>query len=208
MRAPRRLLCWTLALATWAAPDLAAAEGEEAKSDLGSSFELANGDAISWGLVLSAVRFRVSRREDQPGRVRDYQPDIDVFSGQFGFQVIWNPDDPPFTVELEDGGSLQVFSIGFQLLGAIDTERFEQSELAITLSIGLLNNVLGLGFGFDLYRGIPILDRNGLPGGDTAFTGLLPWAWATEGEMTPENFVATIYLNLTGLVSAVQGAGG
>ncbi len=183
------------------APDKAPATG------VSGSVDLANGDNIRWGIVLSAVRFRVSRRDDQIARVRDYQPDIDIFSGQFGFQVVWNPSDAPFTLAIANG-RFQLFSVGFQLLGALSTERVEQSELAVTFSIGMLNNVLGIGIGLDLYRGVPALGRNGVVGAETAYTGLLSWAWATEGELTPENLLATIYLNVTGLVEAIGAAGG
>lgn len=202
------LVTAALVIATVAWSAQARAEGEEPPKGPDGNVQLANGDTIQWGFVLSAVRFRVSRRDDQLARLRDYQPDVDIFSGQFGFQAVWNPRDAPFRVELEEGSAFQLFSVGFQIVGAIVADRFEQSELSITLSIGMLNNIIGIGLGVDLYRGIPTLGRDGLAGSDTAYTGLLAWAWASEGELTPENLVATLYLNITGIASVISNAAG
>jgi len=205
MNPPRRSVALFSVALVLSAPGAALADDEADKDQETGQIALENGDQIRWGIVLSAVRFRVSRRADQPGRVRDFQPDVSVFSGQFGFQVVWDPESVPFRVGLEGGGDFQLFSVGFQILGAIEDDNFEQSELSVSLSIGMLNNVLGVGVGIDLYRGVAIQGRDG-EGTSTAYTGLLSWALATEGELTIENLMATLYLNVSGIAELITGA--
>lgn len=199
---------WTTAHAGRAYADDDTTEGSSDDTGKSGQAQLANGDEVRWGLAFSAVRFRVSRRADQVGRLRDYQPNVDFFSGQFGFSVAWLPHGSPARLELSAGNTLQLFSIGFQIMGQLRTEIPAQSELSFILSLGMFNNVVGIGIGIDLYRGVPILGANGIVGGDTAYTGLLSWAVADEGEITPENFVGILFIDVTSAVDAIRGMGG
>ena len=65
--------------------------------------------------------------------------------------------------------------------------------------LGLFEDTLGLGFGFDLYRGIPVQGPDGESGGSTVPTGLLAWAFAREGEITPENAFVVLTINLASI---------
>lgn len=165
-----------------------------------------SGDEFRWGISVSAIRFRASRSAARPGRERVLEPDIRGFSGQFGFQFSWLPPGDGWRLNLADGTALQLFSVGFMILGEVNADRLEQSDMSLAFILGFLNNTVGIGVGIDLYRGIGILGQGG-PSAATAYTGVLSHLLVSEGEMTAENVVGVVFINIVGLVEAISGSG-
>ena len=96
-------------------------------------------------------------------------------------------------------------SWGGGLLAQIDNQRFERGGLSVAATLGFFEDTVGFGMGFDLYRGIPVASPVGDEKGGTAYTGVLAWGLARDGEVTPENVFAVVTLNLAQLAGRVTG---
>ena len=170
------------------------------------SKELTNGARLSWELAASLLRFHTQRSENLPGRVRTFRPRLELIPGEVGFQFLVEPSGLPWRMNRKNGESLQLMSWGGLLLASLgEDDAFERGSLSLAATVSFFENNIGLGLGFDLYRGIPVLGSDGTPGGDTAFTGVLAWAFAHEGEVTAENAFFVVTLNLSNLVTALSG---
>ena len=198
----RGALLVALAFLSGAAP-ARAESGEATKDDaaLSGSFEGEAGE-WAWGLSLAVLRVRSARRPTEPGRGRDYRAEFDALPGTLGFQLRFDPDATGFYERAVDGnGHLQTISLNAFVLLTIDTDVGEQSEVALGLGVSFIDGLIGLGFTFDLYRGVPTLgvDADGSPaaGAGTAYTGLFGWAFAREGEITAENVAFVINFDIT-----------
>jgi hypothetical protein len=172
----------------------------------GAGVVLSTGERLSWGVTGSLLRFRTERNPDLPGRSRNFRPRFELIPAEAGFQFLSEPDGLPWRLQLKDGGSVQIVSWGGMLLFGLGQDSdVERGNLSLAATLAFFENTIGLGAGFDLYRGIPIQGADGTSGGDTAFTGVLAWALAPEGEVTAENAFAVVTVNLTKLIDAISG---
>jgi hypothetical protein len=172
----------------------------------GESQILENGTLLSWGIAGSLLRFQTQRSERLPGRVRNFRPRYEFVPGEVGFQFLSEPVGVPWRIQLKNGESLQLMSWGGLLLASLGEDKaLERGSLSLAATIVFFKNTIGLGAGFDMYRGIPVLGADGTPGGDTAFTGVLAWAFAQEGEVTAENAFFVVTANLSKLAEVLSG---
>lgn len=175
----------------------------------------ATGGHLEYGLSVSLIRFSTARQPDEPASFRNYTPELKVLPSEFGFQFTYHPQSTPWRVrrlreEGDNGGvagpdGFQLLSAGGVLLVDVDTENFERGGLALAGMLGLFEDTIGLGLGFDLYRGIPVLGADGEEGGATAYTGILAWAFSPHGEVTPENVFVVLTINLATIANRLQG---
>ena len=141
--------------------------------------------------------------------MRNYRPRLEFIPGEVGFQFLVEPAGLPWRLNRKNGESLQLISWGGMLLASLgETDAVERGSLSLAATVSFFENNIGLGLGFDLYRGIPVLGIDGTPGRDTAFTGVLAWALAHEGEVTAENAFVVVTFNLGTLVKAISGSKG
>ena len=63
---------------------------------------------------------------------------------------------------------------------------------------------VSVGVGVDLYRGIPVRNGAGEPGGDTVATGIFSWAMTRSGELTVENLFLVLNLGLSAIGETVR----
>jgi hypothetical protein len=166
---------------------------------------LSNGDHVSYGLSLSLLRFSTSRRIDEPSRQRNYTPAVELVPAEFGFQFLYQPEGSPWRQRRVGGGQFQMIGVGGVFLARVDNQRFERGGLALAGMFSFFDDSIGVGAGFDLYRGIPVEGPDGEPGGATAYTGLLAWGLAKEGELTPENVFVVLSVNLAAVAGRVTG---
>lgn len=172
----------------------------------GSGRVLSNGARLSWGVTGSLLRFRTERNPNLPGGDRNFRPRFEFVPAEAGFQFLSEPDGLPWRLQLKDGGSVQIVSWGGMLLAGLGEDSdVERGNLSLAATLAFFDNTIGLGAGFDLYRGIPVLGADGTSGGDTAFTGALAWALSPEGEVTAENAFLVVTINLSTLIDAVSG---
>jgi hypothetical protein len=164
-----------------------------------------SGSTLTYGVTLSLVQFSTVRSPNEPGRFRNYAPDLQVLPTEIGFQFVYNPQFTPWRLTKQDGKPFQLFSVGGSLLARIKSQSLEQGNISLAIQMGFFDNAISLGVGIDLYRGIPVLSGTGVPGGATAYTGLLSWAFAKEGGVTPENVFVVLSFSLTKIVSAISG---
>ncbi|WP_394827864.1 hypothetical protein [Pendulispora albinea] len=164
-----------------------------------------SGSTIRYGLSVSLLEFSVSRASDEPGRLRNYAPKLDVFPTEVGFQFLYLHNGSPWRLQRERGKSFQLMSWGGMLLVRIDNRSLAQGAIRLGTTLNFFENAIGLGIGFDLYRGIPIRGSDGTAGGDTAYTGILSWAFAPHGEVTPENVFIGITFGLEPVVRLLTG---
>ncbi len=167
--------------------------------------ETARGDVIRYGLTATMLRFHVLRDPALPGRERSYEPELDVVPGEFGFQVTVAPHYSPLCLRTRDGKPFQVMSIGGMFL--VDPDAGGHSSWSVAGLLSFLNDTIGVGIGFDLYRAIPVRGADGQPGSAVAHTGLLSWATSATGEMTPENLLFLVTLNASSVAKALGGTG-
>jgi hypothetical protein len=170
---------------------------------------LATGTEISYGLTASLVRFNVQRPAAESGRNRSYAPNLEFFDPQkppeFGFQFVLRPSGRPWRqARKDDTRGVQILSVGGILLVQFRDREKAQGSMSIAATLGFFDDRVSLGVGFDLYRGIPIGGPNGASGAFTAHTGLLSWAFARDGEMTPENVFVVLSFSLTTLGGGAQ----
>jgi hypothetical protein len=170
-----------------------------------SNVTFSNGDHVSYGLSLSLLRFSTSRRIDEPSRQRNYTPALELIPAEFGFQFLYQPEASPWRQRRVGGGQFQMIGVGGVFLARVDNERFERGGLALAGMFSFFDDSIGVGAGFDLYRGIPVEGPDGEVGGATAYTGLLAWGLAKEGELTPENVFVVLSVNLATLAGRVTG---
>src|SRR5690606_41887076 len=167
---------------------------------------LDNGVRLSWGITGSLLRFQTQRSENLPGRNRNYRPRYEFVPGEAGFQFLVEPASSPWRLRLKNGNTHQLMSWGGLMLASLGEDKaLERGSLSLGATLVFFDKVIGLGGGFDLYRGIPVRGADGTPGGDTAFTGVLAWAFAQEGEVTAENAFVVVTINLSSLIGALTG---
>lgn len=170
-----------------------------------AEIEFESGGRLRYGLSVSLLQLAVSRSESEPGRLRNYEPKLEVLPSEIGFQFTHQPVGPPWRFTKKDGGTFQLMSWGGMLLTKIDKRELAQGAIRLGLTLNFFENVVGLGAGFDLYRGIPIRGADGIAGSATAYTGLLSWAFSPEGEVTPENVFVVLTFGLDPIVRALSG---
>jgi hypothetical protein len=170
-----------------------------------TDLEFKYGTRLHYGPTISVLKFNVSRPSNEPGRLRNYSPELAIVPLELGFQFIVEPANRPWRFIRKDGKDFQLMSPGGMLLVRISDKDLAQGEISLAATLSFFNNTIGLGLGFDLYRGIPVLGPDGRPGGSTVYTGILPWAFAKEGEVTPENLFVVLTLGLAPVVRAVTG---
>jgi hypothetical protein len=153
---------------------------------------------------VSLLQYRVSRPEDEIGRTRHYESALQFVPPEFGFQFVHSPAAEPWRYSDASGKPFQLMSWGGMLTARVDTDHPERGALGLAATLTFFEQMLGLGVGVDLYRGIPIATADG-PGKDTALTGVLAWALAPEGEVTPENVFVVVSLGLAPIVSGLTG---
>ncbi len=163
------------------------------------------GGRWDWGASVSLLRIGALRDPTLPGRTHQYQTDIRPLDTQVTFQAFFHPAGTPWRrTDERTLRDFQLLSLSAFLTLGIDPQHSAQSEIALGVGLGLFENFLVLGLGFDLYRGVPVRGGDGVPGSHTASTGLLAPLTSTEGEVTPENFFFVIHLNLVSLVRSTQ----
>lgn len=170
-----------------------------------SQLEFKRGDRLHYGPTVSLLRFNTSRAPDEPGSERNYEPRLELVPAEFGFQFVYEPWSDPWRLMRADGKPFQLISAGGILLARLDKDKAERGALGLAATLSFFNQVLGLGLGVDLYRGIPTLGANGQLGGDTAYTGLLAWSFARDGELTAENVFFVVTLGLQPIISGLTG---
>jgi hypothetical protein len=172
----------------------------------GGEFRTDDGSRISYGVDLALLRISVARRADEPARLRHYETQIETLPGEFGFFVALDPSLSPWRIANSDGDDLQLMSpTAFVLFGPEST--VDQSSLSLGAGMGFLDRTLMFGLAFDLYRGMPARGVDGASKA-TAETGLVPWALAPQGEITPENVALLGSLTLGGVINRFSGSGG
>ncbi len=173
--------------------------------DQQTQVEFRTGDRLRYGLSASLFEFSVERPNNEPGRLRRYAPTFDVVPAEIGFQFTLQPSGSPWRLQKADTSTFQLMSCGGMLLVRIDNKNLAQGAVAVGATLNFFENVLGIGVGVDLYRGVPIQGANGAASGSTAYTGLLAWAFAPQGEMTPEDVFVVLTFGLDPIVKALSG---
>jgi hypothetical protein len=179
------------------------ARAEDPPAPTSTTFQ--SGSTLSYGVTLSLLQFSTLRSPNEPGRYRNYAPNLEILPTEIGFKFSYNPAFSPWRLSKQDGKSFQLISVGGALLARIKSQALEQGNLSLAIELGFFDNAISLGVGIDLYRGIPVLSGAGISGGGTAYTGLLAWAFAKEGELTPENVFVVVSFSLTKIVGAISG---
>lgn len=167
--------------------------------------EFARHGRLRYGLSLSLVRVAATRDPAEPARLRDYRVGVDTVPAEIGFQFTHMPSGGPWRLRKKDRSYFQLMSWGGLLLLHPSTRSVNQSSISLGATLNFFENLVGIGIGFDLYRGIPVRDANGTEGGDTAGTGILSWAFTPKGEVTPENVFVVLSLGLDPIVKAFSG---
>ncbi len=187
------------------APALARAADAETPPASGTSAvtqDLADGSTFNYGPALTLLRLSFSRQDNEPGRDRNYAPKLEKIVPEIGFQFSISPSGSPWRWRTKNGrhdGYFQFMSLGGTFLVRLSDQDVSRGGVALAAIAGFFDNAVSLGIGFDLYRGIPVADVNGARGGATAYTGLASWAFAREGELTPENVFLLFSINLAKL---------
>lgn len=184
-----------------AAPKRSPAVAEEAAEEV----ETLRGHRIRYGVTGTLVRFAASRLDNEPGRLRNYTPNLELIPPEVGFQFTVRPSVRPWRLPTSNGSTFQLMSYGGVLLARLGDRELRQNGLSLAATLAFFNETVGFGIGMDLYRGIPVQGADGTAGGATAYTGLLAWALSPHGELTPENAFVLVTFNLTGLLKAVSG---
>lgn len=169
--------------------------------------DLMQGGSVHYGLTLSLAQFNVVRSESEPAAWRNYAPNFKFVPTTIGFQFTYQPAGEPWRIQKNDESYFQLMSAGGMVLLSVDSRNAELGALSLGATLGFFEDVLGLGIGFDLYRGIPVRGLDGTSGGGTAYTGVLAWAFSPRGEVTPENVFVVLTLGLEPIVRAL-GSGG
>jgi hypothetical protein len=170
-----------------------------------TEIEFETGSRLRYGVNATFLELTFSRPEDEPGRYRNYAPKLEMFPPQIGFQFISEPSGRPWRYTLRDGKHFQLMSWGGLVLAKVDAPSRGQGAVRLGATLNFFNNVIGLGVGFDLYRGIPVLGPGGEAGTGTAYTGVLAWAFTKEGEVTPENVFVVFTFGLQPIIDALSG---
>ena len=159
--------------------------------------ELKNGDRVSYGVTLAAVRLRATRDPSQDARERDYQPEAEFVPTLLGLRVVYEPSPSPWRIRTA-GEPLQLIGIEFALyLEKADGNALESLSAGVGLT--LMEGLLGVGLAFDVYRQVPVK-------GGHAETGIMPWALSRGGEVTAENVSVMVTIGLEPIVKALTGS--
>lgn len=170
-----------------------------------NELEFRRGGRLRYGVSLSLLQFRTARPDNEPGRLRNYTPKLDVLPPEIGVQFTHEPAGAGWRLEKNDGSQFQLMSWGGILLFRVSDEALAQGAISMAVTLNFFNNFVGLGLGFDLYRGIPIAGSDGAAGKGTAHTGVLSWAFARQGEVTPENVFVVFTVGVDPIVRALTG---
>lgn len=182
----------------------AAAVVPPAQSTL-EEIEFRRGDKLRYGPTISLLRFSVARDRAEPGRYRNYEPQLEFIPAEFGFAFVYQPHNRPWRINRKGNGTFQLISVGGMLLTSIDKNDVSRGSLSLAATLGFFQDIVGLGIGLDLYRGIETAGPGGAVGKDTAYTGLLAWSLSPRGEVTPENVFFVVTLGLLPLVNSITG---
>jgi hypothetical protein len=164
-----------------------------------SAQDLANGGKLSYGVSLSLLRLSFSRQEDEPARIRNYTPRLERIAPEVGFQFAYAPASDPFRLKTRTAngdGYFQLMSFGGAFLVRLSDQNVSRGGVSVAAIVGFFDDRVSVGMGFDIYRGIPVANVDGMAGAGTAYTGLASWAFAREGELTPENVFLVFSINL------------
>ena len=181
-----------------------AAEEDKRDKDSTRSHTDADGNTWTWGLDLSLLRIGVARRSDEPARSRNFEPDVAIVPGQFGFRVLYDPAVRPFSIPGRGSDPLRLMSVAVMLLMEAQSPA-RQSRLSLGVGLAFFNHFITLGIAFDLYRGVPAAPVAGTDARhDTVSTGLLGWALSPEGEITAENISLVLAISVDGFRADVR----
>lgn len=167
--------------------------------------EFERGGRLKFGPTISLLRFSVARDPDEPARYRNYEPRLHFVPSEVGFQFVFQPHNGPWRIKRKKGEPFQLMSAGGMLLASVDKNDVRRGSISLAATLSFFQELVGLGVGVDLYRGIEVADVDGTPGGDTAYTGLLAWSLSPRGEVTPENVFFVVTLGLVPLVNSITG---
>ncbi len=156
-----------------------------------------------WGIGVPLLRLGVSRRSDEPGYRRSYEPELQWLNPQLTLQVSYAPNNYPWRRQDENTGqAFQAISVSLQVIAGVNNVESRKSELALGVSIDFLDGVLGVGIAVDLYRGVPVLGGS-TAGGDVVPTGLFSRAFTRNGEFTVENVFFLLNINFAAVGALV-----
>lgn len=158
---------------------------------------LKNGDRISYGVTLAAVRLRATRDPNQDARLRDYQPEADFVPTLVGLRIVYEPSGGPWRLDTA-GEPMQLIGIEFPLYLEKGTGNSLES-LSAGVGLTLVDGLLGVGLAFDVYRVVKV------KGGQTE-TGIMPWTLSRTGEVTAENVAVMVTIGLDPIVNALSGS--
>jgi len=155
-----------------------------------------------YGPALTLLRLSFSRQDNEPARVRNYAPKLEKIAPEIGFQFWYSPTGAPWQWRTKEGrhdAHFQFMSFGGAMLVRLSDQEVSRGGVSLAAIVGFFEDAVSLGIGFDIYRGIPVADVNGARGAATAYTGVGSWAFAREGELTPENVFLLFSVNLAKL---------
>ncbi len=154
---------------------------------------LTTGDFV-YGPTLTLVRIRAQRTAGLP---RDYIPMVETIPSEIGFQVTYKPVSRIWRLKKNDGGNFQLLSAGGMVLFGFDRDP-TRSSVSMAATLGAMEDILVLGVGVDLYRGVGLADNQ------TAPTGLVGWSLSKRGEVTPENVFFTFGVNIASIIAPIS----
>jgi hypothetical protein len=184
-----------------------ARDAPEQPGTAGRKVTLPDGSDFNYGLTVSLFRLSVARLDDEPARIRNYSPKFEALPAEFGFQFTYRPNGSPWRLRTASKSDFQLMSVGGILLARVNNDNFSQGEVGVAATWQFLEDSIGLGLGFDLYRGVPVQGPDGQRGEGTAYTGLFSWAFARDGEVTPENVFVLLTVNVAGLAGKISSKG-
>lgn len=173
----------------------------------GRKVTLPDGSDFNYGLTVSLFRLSVARLDDEAARMRNYSPKFEALPAEFGFQFTYRPNGSPWRLRTSSKNDFQLMSVGGILLARVNNDNFSQGEVGVAATWQFLEDSVGIGLGFDLYRGVAVQGPDGQRGEGTAYTGLFSWALARDGEITPENVFVLLTVNVAGLAGKISSKG-
>lgn len=165
--------------------------------------ELMNG-TLEYGLTLALLQYSTSRQSSERAAARNYESGFKFVPTTVGFQFTYRGVGVPWNLQKSDETFFPLMSVGGMLLVTVDADAPSRGALSLGPTLSFFDNLIGVGIGFDLYRGIPVLGPGGA-GTSTANTGVLAWAFSPHGEVTAENVFVAFTLGLDPIAKALSG---
>ena len=123
---------------------------------------------------------------------------------EFGFHFNYGPARPIWRIG-DKPKTFQLFTVGGMLLVGIDSKSVERGNVSLGATLGIFENAIIVGLGFDLFRGIAARGPAG-PGTETIPTGPLGWALSRRGEVTAENVFFVVTANISDVLKRLSGS--